>query len=219
LDHESFYSDFYWWALIRLLQALGAYGLRGTVEKKGVFLQSIPVGLENVNFILNQISEDQKIPELKRCLLRLIDGRSGYPSEPDYFDGLTITVTSFSYQKSYPDDISGNGGGFVYDCRFLSNPGREQKYRELTGFDREVVDFFFEKGDMEIFLREVEKQLSMVIASYQKQSYKHLMVSFGCTGGRHRSVYAARRISEYLSKIDNLRVIEKHRELKQWPGK
>ena len=213
IDRQSFIDEFYWWAFVRLLQALGAFGLRGKIEKKGVFLQSIPSGLENLAYVMDRLTGGPELPELNRCLHVLIAGKDHYPSEPEIYRGLTITVTSFSYRKTYPDDISGNGGGFVYDCRFLSNPGRFEEYRSMTGFDRKVEDFFLEKGDMANFIETVKQQLNTVIEVYHKQLYDHLSVSFGCTGGRHRSVYATRILSDYLRTLDNVRVIERHRDL------
>jgi len=210
---QSFVDEFHWWAFVRLLQALGAFGLRGKIEKKGVFLQSISSGLENLSFVMERLVGGPELPELKKCLQALIAGKDNYPSEPEVYTGLTVTVTSFSYRKSYPDDITGNGGGFVYDCRFLSNPGRFEEYRSLTGFDKKVEDFFLEKGDMAIFIETVKQQLNKVVEAYQKQSYNHLSIGFGCTGGRHRSVYATRILCEYLRTLEDVRVIEKHRDL------
>jgi len=213
IDKEKFTGEFYWWALIRILQALGAYGLRGTVEKKAVFLQSIPSGLENLDDIMHHLEGGPSLPELRRCLAELVRTAAAYPAEPEEWDGVTVSVTSFSYRKSYPDDLSGNGGGFVFDCRYLANPGIYEQYSDLTGLDPEVEEFFREKGDMEPFLDQVKQQLMPVVHAYLDRGYKHLSVNFGCTGGRHRSVYASTRISEFLRTLKNVRVIEIHREL------
>ncbi|MBN2699576.1 MAG: phosphotransferase [Bacteroidales bacterium] len=215
IDRKVFTGQFYWWALIRILQALGAFGIRGTIQKKAIFLQSIPYGLENLGTVLDRLENGPALPELYRCLHELVQTAPDYPVEPETGEGLTVSVTSFSYRKGYPDDLSGNGGGFVYDCRLLSNPGKYEEYKDLTGFDREVEEFFTARGDMEPFLNNVKQQLRQAVHSTLEQGYKHLSVSFGCTGGKHRSVYASRKISEFLKTLDNVRVIETHRELKK----
>lgn len=129
------------------------------------------------------------------------------------YDGLRIKITSFSYRKPLPDDISGNGGGFVYDCRFLNNPGRHEEYKALTGLDNEVIHFLRERSEADEFVESIKMQLQSVIASYRSRNYTNLMISFGCTGGRHRSVYVARAISDWCRQLSDLRVIENHREI------
>jgi len=213
LDRVSFAERFYWWLLIRQLQALGAYGLRGIIEKKLLFIQSIPYALQQLEDNLNRLPAEPALPELRRVLMLLAAQKNSYPVLPEAYDGLTITVTSFSFRKALPDDLSGNGGGFVYDCRFIRNPGRYESYAKLTGNDPAVEAFFLERTKMPRFLEQVRTQLTDVVASYQERGYANLMLNFGCTGGQHRSVYAARKTAAWLEKKEGVRVILRHREL------
>lgn len=212
-DRDSFLQEFYQVAIIRILQALGAYGLRGSIEKNVIFLQSIPIGLKNLHCVLRNVGDDTLPEYLTEILRQLADKKMDYPQPPDPFDGLTLSLTSFSYRKNIPDDINGNGGGFVFDCRFLDNPHWDEKLKHFTGLDSEIDLFFKERGNMDKFIDQVYAQLSDAVSSYTKLGYRNLMVSFGCTGGKHRSVYATRRISELFREVDGVKVIETHREL------
>ncbi len=213
IDRNKFKEEFYQLAVIRILQALGAYGLRGIIEKNVIFLQSIPVGLKNLHCVLRNIDTESLPTYLSEILHQLADKKMEYPSPPGAFDGVTLSITSFSYRKNLPDDITGNGGGFVYDCRFLDNPYWHEELKEFTGLDKEIHDFFKKNERMDVFLDQVDSQISDAVGSYQKSGYKNLMISFGCTGGKHRSVYAARMISERFREREGVKVIEAHREL------
>lgn len=213
LDKVKFIRDFYLVALIRILQALGAYGLRGMIEKKAVFLQSIPAGLENLEFVLKYCQEDSVTPYLQEVLLKLAEQRDTYPVAPEPYNGLTVAIRSFSYRRGIPDDLSGNGGGFVFDCRFLANPGKCDEYKKLTGLDPEVRKFLDEKADIGSFIARCEAMMHSSIESYRSEGYTHLMVSFGCTGGRHRSVYSAELLAERLRKLDDVKVTGYHCEM------
>jgi aminoglycoside/choline kinase family phosphotransferase len=213
IDQLQFKREFYIVALIRILQVLGTYGLRGVVEKKAVFLQSTPNGLKNLDFLLKNL-EDSPIRKDFRSVLKQVVGCIGaFQSLPDKFEGLTVRVTSFSYRKPLPDDISGNGGGFVYDCRFLHNPGLYEDLKHMTGLDTEIQDFLQNKSEAPAYIESIKGQLNSVIAEYKSRNYDNLMVSFGCTGGRHRSVYSARMITDWLRKQEGIRVLEVHREI------
>ncbi|HKK61151.1 MAG TPA: RNase adapter RapZ [Bacteroidales bacterium] len=209
---EKNLNGFYLMALIRILQALGAYGLRGKIEKRAVFIQSIPAGLSNLEKVVNQVSSVID-PYLYSLLLDLSKLKSNYQYMPEAFSGLTVTIYSFSYRKPVPDDITGNGGGFVYDCRFLKNPGKFDAYRDLTGLQKPVSDFLEKQKEVIDYIDLIKSQLKAVVKSYQKRNYHTLMVAFGCTGGRHRSVYTAHKIADWLSAFEGLKVIEIHREL------
>jgi len=213
INRKQFKEEFYQVAIIRILQALGAYGLRGTIEKNVIFLQSIPIGLKNLHCVLRNIDVLSLPPYLSEILHQLADKKMDYPQTPGAFDGLSLTITSFSYRKNIPDDITGNGGGFVFDCRFIHNPGRYEEYRDFTGLDSEIHEFFKEKSSMDEFLDQVTKQINDAVGSYKELGYKNLMISFGCTGGKHRSVYATKMISERFRNEKDIRVIESHREL------
>lgn len=212
-DRDQFRKNFYRVAIIRILQALGAYGLRGSIEKNVIFMQSIPIGLKNLHCVLRNAGPDDLPLYLRKVLLELADKKMEYPQVPPPFEGVTLSITSFSYRKSIPDDITGNGGGFVFDCRFLDNPHHNLELRPMTGLDSVIEHFFKETGNMEKFVEQVYAQLSDAVTSYKERGYKNLMVSFGCTGGRHRSVYAARRIADFFREVEGVKVIEQHREL------
>lgn len=213
VDKRKFREEFYMLAIIRILQVLGTYGLRGSIEKNVIFLQSIPIGLKNLHCVLRNIDKGTLPPYLSEVLHALADKKMEYASAPAEYDGLTLTITSFSYRKNYPDDITGNGGGFVYDCRFIDNPHRYKELRDFSGLDSEIDDFFIDKDSMKNFLDQVYEQVGVAVESYIQLGYKNLMVSFGCTGGRHRSVYATKMISERFRSFEGIRVLESHREL------
>ncbi len=213
LEREQFMVDYYLVALVRLLQVLGAYGLRGLVEKKAVFLQSIPKGLANLRKILSLVKKDIAGEYLVEVLEQVVDTADRFQDLPDEFNGLTIRVVSFSYHKSLPDDITGNGGGFVYDCRFLKNPGLLDAYKDQSGLDHDVISYLKSESETDVFADSIIHQLESVIRSYQQKGYTNLLLSFGCTGGRHRSVYMAHRIADWCREKEGIRVLEHHQEL------
>jgi len=213
VDEDIFKKDFFNVVLIRMLQVLGTYGLRGMVEKKAVFLQSIPHGLRNLGELLPGVSKADVDPYILELLGELARRADEFLSPPERFDGLTITITSFSYRRPLPDDLSGNGGGFVYDCRYIENPGRFDEYRELTGLDEPVREFLEKMEETRLFFDSIVAQMGSVVDKYRQRKYPNLMVSFGCTGGRHRSVYMASRLAGHLRGLPGIRVIERHREL------
>jgi aminoglycoside/choline kinase family phosphotransferase len=213
MDQSAFMSDFYLVALVRILQALGAYGLRGKIEKKAVFLQSIPSGLKNLSFLLENLEPGVITDYFMTVLKELAATRDAYRELPEAYQGLTVTIHSFSYRRPGPDDLSGNGGGFVYDCRFVANPGLCDELKALNGFDREVIQFLEDDPEVATFLKSIQQQLERVIQSYLERDYRNLMVSFGCTGGQHRSVFFAHAIAEWCRTLEGVRVLEYHREL------
>jgi hypothetical protein len=190
IDRQKFKSLFDGYVLIRIMQAMGAYGFRGFFEKKEHFLKSIPYALKNLEDVRSKHSIEVQLPELfkvfkavgKSTFLRAISTNN---------ERLTITISSFSYKKGIPVDPSGNGGGFVFDCRAIHNPGRYLEYKQLTGKDPEVQQFLEEKSTMAEFLAPVTSLVSHSVEVYLDRGFTHLSVSFGCTGGQHRSVYAA----------------------------
>ncbi|MDK2978841.1 MAG: hypothetical protein PWP52_1555 [Bacteroidales bacterium] len=127
-------------------------------------------------------------------------------------DKLTVTINSFSYKRAIPEDKSGNGGGFVFDCRAVHNPGRYEEYQSLTGKDRQVIDFFEQKTEMPQFLEHVFSLVEMSVKKYQERNFTHLMVSFGCTGGQHRSVYCAEKLADFLQNKFNIHIQVHHIE-------
>lgn len=201
------------WVLFRLLQVMGAYGLRGLVEKKSHFIESIPSGLRNLSeWLAGDTGNDY--PELRRVVGELVrDPRFGGVKGSD---GLTVSVFSFSYKHgSYPEDLSGNGGGFMFDCRSMHNPGRYPEYRSLTGLDESVISFLESKGEVQRFLEHASALVCPAVERYHKRGFTNLQVGFGCTGGQHRSVYCAQHLAELLAeRYPQIRVRLCHREQK-----
>lgn len=197
VDREKFKSLFDGYVLIRIMQAMGAYGFRGFYEKKEHFLKSIPFALKNLETLLAKNTIQVKLPELFKVLKAVTESpflRSISPAN----DRLTVRISSFSYKKGIPHDPSGNGGGFVFDCRAIHNPGRYAEYKHLTGKDRQVQEFLEEKSTIATFMTSVISLVSQSVEVYLSRGFTHLSVNFGCTGGQHRSVYAAEKLAEYL---------------------
>ena len=210
VNRIDFINQFNNYVLVRVLQTLGAYGYRGLIEKKVHFIESIPFALENIRSILSQTSEFDKYPELNSVLHQLaLTDKFRAKSFPEF----TVTITSFSFKKSYPNDDTGNGGGFVFDCRGVENPGRYNEYKKLTGRDQEVVNFFKDNTDIDKFVANIIKTIKPTIDNYIKRNFNSLSISFGCTGGQHRSVYCAERIADYIRKNYKIGLRLHHREL------
>jgi aminoglycoside/choline kinase family phosphotransferase len=212
---EKFHSDYLLFALVRQLQAMGAYGLRGWVEKKPLFLQSVPFAMQNLKYFLEAGSKSlTNYPELYRLMSAMVNDEKLNQPMPVPGDKLCVRIYSFSYHKSIPDDLTGEGGGFVFDCRGIHNPGRYTEFKNQTGLDADVQKFFSEKTDMEDFLKDAFSLVDRTIKTYTERGFKNLQVSFGCTGGQHRSVFAAQKLSEHLEHNRFLSVLVNHRELK-----
>jgi len=211
-DAVTFQKYFPAYTLIRILQAFGAYGYRGYFERKTLFLQSIPKAIGNLRWLLNSTDLGIELPHLIEVLSKLVD--MPIFNFPEVSTGkLTVTIYSFSYKKGIPDDLTGNGGGFVFDCRALPNPGRFDQYRSNTGLDKPVKDFLEEKKEVENFLKQVCQIVFPSIEDYTARGFEHLMVSFGCTGGQHRSVYCAEYLYTKLKNKYNVRLHRVHREI------
>lgn len=196
--------------LFRTLQVLGAYGFRGLVQNKSHFLVSIPPALVNLQAIVGK-GGLRDYPELEKVARALVAD----PASPvcDNEDRLVVEIFSFSYKKGYPKDFSGNGGGFVFDCRALHNPGRYKEYRELTGRDRPVIDFLEQRGEIQAFLSSVWSLTDPAVERYLARGFSHLQIAFGCTGGRHRSVYSAEHTAEHIRRLfPEAKVVLTHRE-------
>lgn len=217
IDQRAFKASFYGFVLLRSLQVLGAYGFKGLFQGKLHFIQSIPYALKNVQWLLDQQLVPVAIPHLEKVLRALI-AQNQQSTTPASTDQLTITIQSFSYKRGIPVDNSGNGGGFVFDCRFLHNPGRYQPYKHLTGRDPSVIDFLTTKSNIADFLQQVKQLVSPAVENYLERQFSHLSINFGCTGGQHRSVYSADQIAAYLEQQYPVKVVLKHREqeLKGW---
>ena len=211
LDKDMFLSMLPDVVLFRSLQVLGAYGFRGSFEGKKAFQTSIPAVLHNIGDMADSLRA--RYPEIIATIERLkhkydVESRT----ETDDFDGLTVTVSSFSYKKGYPIDPSGNGGGYVFDCRAIHNPGRYDQYKQLTGMDEPVKRFLEDDGEIQPFIEHVKGLVGPSVDKYVRRGFKSLQVSFGCTGGQHRSVYSAEAIARWLSGRADVRVRLIHRE-------
>ncbi|MBL7817071.1 MAG: phosphotransferase [Saprospiraceae bacterium] len=221
VDRDFFTDMFYGYVLIRCLQALGAYGFRGLYERKEHFMSSIPFAINQIEDILGFIKIPVKLPELFRCLELIVksDQFEGFDKKKYANSPLTVKVNSFSYKKTgYPSDPSVNGGGFVFDCRFIENPGRYEEYKRLTGRDKPVIDFLKSNGQMDNFLQNVYGIVDKAVENYLERQFDSLMVNFGCTGGQHRSVYAADQLAKHLMEKYGVKVALQHieQEKKAW---
>ncbi len=208
IDREEFYETLRHFVLFRTLQVLGAYGFRGYFEKKPHFLQSIPFAIENLRGLLKTGSEDY--PYLLQVLREMTEMKQF--KEVNVRKPLIVKVYSFSYKKGIPNDDSGNGGGFVFDCRAVNNPGKYERYAYFTGLDENVIQFLEEDGEILTFLDNAYNLVDASVKRYKDRGFQNLMVSFGCTGGQHRSVYAAQKMAEHINQKFGVEVQLIHRE-------
>ncbi len=194
IDREAFKAKYYGYVLARMMQAMGAYGYRGIIEKKEYFVKSIPYAVNNLRTILQEIHLPLEIEHLKATWEAICQ----LPEFKTKEEKLTVSIFSFSYRKGIPFDKTGNGGGYVFDCRALPNPGLYDQYKPLCGRDTEVIQFFEEHPETENYLQMVRNVVGFSVQSYISRGYTRLMINFGCTGGRHRSVYCAEQIAKFV---------------------
>ena len=207
-DGEEFRKQLKYFVLFRTLQVLGAYGFRGYFEKKPHFLQSIPFAIENLRGILkDNFSEFPYLAQVLTQMTELKEFREVEVRKP-----LVVKVYSFSYKKGIPNDDSGNGGGFVFDCRAVNNPGKYERYQSLTGLDESVIKFLEDDGEILSFLDHAYALTDASVKRYMDRGFTSLMISFGCTGGRHRSVYSAQKVAEHIHAKYGVEVHLIHRE-------
>jgi aminoglycoside/choline kinase family phosphotransferase len=210
INESQFRETFNAYVLIRIMQAMGAYGFRGFYEKKEHFLKSIPFAMNNINYILTTQKIPDNFPTLYAALReithneRLLQISAGHD--------LTVTINSFSYKRGIPIDFNGHGGGFVFDCRAIHNPGRYEEYKTKTGKDPEVIAFFEKEPEMHLFLDNCFSIVDQSLEKYIERDFKHLMINFGCTGGRHRSVYCAEQMARHLKEKFQVNIRIKHVE-------
>lgn len=208
LDNDAFRETLRLFVLFRTLQVLGAYGFRGYIEKKGYFIASVPFALANVASIIDD-GYRFRYPQLCSVLDAL--SQSVQAEESSLQDGrLTVEVTSFSFRQGVPADKSGNGGGYVFDCRSLANPGRYEPYKKFNGLDANVIEFLEKDGGILVFLEQVKSLVFPHIDKFIERGFTHLMVSFGCTGGQHRSVYSAQHFAEAVAAAYDVDVVVRH---------
>ena len=221
VDRAIFRSQYNGYVLIRLLQVLGAYGFRGLFERKAQFLTSIPLALHNLKEFFQNQSLGISVPEFKKVLdLCVSDEIIQYftPVQASADTPLVVTVNSFSYKKGIPRDDSGNGGGFVFDCRGILNPGRIEKFKTQTGRDKEVKDYLEQQTKMPDMLNSIFDIVDISVTDYIQRGFESLVVSFGCTGGQHRSVYAADALARHLRNKFKVKIELKHlvQDEKNW---
>ena len=210
-DETTFHHRLQYFVLFRTLQVLGAYGYRGYFEHKAHFVQSIPMAIDNLRTLLAE-NDFADMPYLTALLHEMTALPLFVPYHED--TELTVRITSFSYRKGIPEDSSGNGGGFVFDCRAIHNPGRYDEYKQLTGRDEPVITFLDKEEAMQDFLTHIYSIVDYSVEKYLARGFKNLMVNFGCTGGQHRSVYSAEHLAAHLSEKYGVRIILEHREQK-----
>lgn len=221
IDRKKFVEYYYGYVLIRCIQVFGTYGFRGLYERKEYFIKSIPFAIRNVKWILENIGLPIELPEMQRVLENILVTKRFEPFDKIKASSslLTVTINSFSYKQSgIPDDNSGNGGGFVFDCRFVHNPGRYEPYKKLTGRDEPVINFLQHHSNMTDYLGNIFRIVDAAVENYIERSFTHLAVNFGCTGGQHRSVYAADQLAKHLKEKYGIKIELTHieQEKKGW---
>jgi aminoglycoside/choline kinase family phosphotransferase len=219
IDRERFSDQYNGYVLIRLLQVLGAYGFRGLFERKAQFLTAIPLGLNNLKQFLLSKKIDINLPEFERLLALITEDEIISRFEPIKANAetpLIVHINSFSFKKEIPNDESGNGGGFVFDCRGILNPGRVEEFKKLTGKDKPVKDFLEQQTKMPEFLNSIFDIVDIAVEDYLKRDFESLMINFGCTGGQHRSVYAAEEVARHLRNKFKVKVELKHMNQSAW---
>lgn len=214
LDREVFLRYYYGYVYVRIMQALGAYGFRGFYERKVHFLQSVPYALKNLRWLLHNVKLPIELPTLLEAFKSMLGSEKLLSLATDA-DNLVVRIFSFSFHHSFPKDESGNGGGFVFDGRSLPNPGREDRFKSLTGKDGPVIDYLNQQESVHQFLAGVMSLVDASVSSYQQRNFKNLMVSFGCTGGQHRSVFLAEQLAKRLRQKNGVEVIVRHLELEK----
>jgi aminoglycoside/choline kinase family phosphotransferase len=212
VEREAFLEFYYAYVYVRILQALGAYGFRGFYERKAHFLQSVPYALKNLRWLLHNVKLPIALPTLMEAFNSMLASEKLQRLATDA-DNLTVRITSFSFHRGMPKDETGHGGGFVFDGRGLPNPGREERFKTLTGRDAPVIDYLNQQESVHQFLASVMSLVDASVSEYQRRGFKSLMVSFGCTGGQHRSVYLAEQLAKRLRGRNGVDVVVRHREL------
>jgi len=214
VKRDAFMQHYYAYVFIRIMQALGAYGFRGFYERKVHFLQSVPYALKNLRWLLHHVTLPIALPTLMGAFHSMLASEKlqGLASDAD---DLVVRIFSFSFHRGLPKDESGNGGGFVFDGRSLPNPGREERFKALTGRDAPVIDYLNQQESVHQYLASAMSLVDASVNSYRQRGFKNLMVSFGCTGGQHRSVYLAEQVAKRLRTRSGVEVILQHRELER----
>jgi aminoglycoside/choline kinase family phosphotransferase len=211
IDRKSFFEFYYGYVYVRIMQALGAYGFRGFYERKSHFLKSVPYAIKNLEDLLHTTNLPIEIPALRDAWNRLI--QSTFLRQLGDVDlKMTVRIQSFSYRRGIPWDERGHGGGFVFDCRSLPNPGRLEEFKTLTGNDEKTIKFLEKENDVKKYLDNVFNLVDQAIENYKSRNFTDLMIAFGCTGGQHRSVYCSNQLRNYIKEKHKIDVELRHRE-------
>jgi aminoglycoside/choline kinase family phosphotransferase len=211
-ERDAFMHYYYAYVYARLMQALGAYGFRGFYERKTHFLESVPYALKNLRWLLHQVKLPIALPALLEAFTSML-GSEKLQSLSSEGENLVVRIFSFSFHRAMPKDESGHGGGFIFDARSLPNPGREERFKALTGKDAPVIDYLSQQESVHQFLAGVMSLVDASVSNYQRRGFKSLMVSFGCTGGQHRSVYLAEQLAKHLRGREGVEAVVRHLEL------
>jgi aminoglycoside/choline kinase family phosphotransferase len=211
IDKEDFCQHYFAYVYVRIMQAMGSYGYRGYFEQKREFLKSIPYALNNLAYLEKTVHLPIELNTLHLVFKRIIASEK-LQSLNNSNKKLTVTIKSFSYKKGFPQDVSGNGGGFIFDCRALPNPARIDKFKHMTGLDSEVIEYLASKEEVNYFLENAVNLVNQSCKNYLERHFTNLSVYFGCTGGQHRSVYCAEKLSKILSQNTDLNIIVNHIE-------
>jgi aminoglycoside/choline kinase family phosphotransferase len=219
MDEAKFRKQYNGFVLLRLLQVLGAYGFRGLFERKAHFLTSIPLGLNNLkNFLaVSPISNDT--PVFAGILNWMVSDEVVQRFTPPVANDqtpLVVTINSFSYKKGLPKDETENGGGFIFDMRGILNPGRFDDYKKLAGIHKPVQDFLEQRTKMNTFLNSVWDLIDITVENYLERGFESLQINFGCTGGQHRSVFAAEQTARHLRNKYKVKVVLEHTNKDNW---
>lgn len=214
LDRAAFMEHYYAYVYVRILQALGAYGFRGFYERKTHFLESVPYALKNLRWLAANVKLPIALPALMDALDRIATSEK-LAAAIATAAPLTVRIFSFSFHQSMPVDASGNGGGFVFDVRSLPNPGREERFRALTGKDASVIEYLEHEQSVRQYREHAFALVDASVAAYQARGFSSLMVSFGCTGGQHRSVYLAEQLARHLRGRGGVEVVVRHQEMEK----
>jgi len=209
LDSEKFMRHYYAYVYVRIMQALGAYGFRGFYERKPLFLQSVPYALKNLRWLLQNVKLPVEVPTLLATFESLLVSDKMQTVGAQH-GNLVVHIQSFSFRDGIPKDDAGHGGGYVFDLRSLPNPGREERYKNLTGKDAAVINYLMQQESVHQYLSHVLALVDSSVSNYQSRGFKSLTVSFGCTGGQHRSVYFAEQLMAYLASRGGVKVIVRH---------
>jgi len=209
IDEALFRRNLRLFVLFRTLQVLGSYGFRGYFEKKPHFLGSVPYAIDNLRHLIKE--PFTSYPYLMEVLEKLTNMQHLYDTAHD--KKLEVSIYSFAYKKGIPADVSGNGGGYVFDCRAINNPGKYDHFRQFNGTDPEVIRYLEDDGGVTTFLSHVYGLVEPHVKRFMERKFTHMQVCFGCTGGQHRSVYCAEHLAERLSRKFDVRIKLTHREL------